>query len=759
MNLVENLVVLYAGILFINLAISAVLWIHDKEPLYSSVFFLWLTCIFSLVSQGMLTQNDLMIAIGFTPTFLINISIVHLLSRITHTDLPWKWFYLLIFASYPLAVLFHYLDFNFTVIALPIVLAVAFPALFAGLKILRLKQQEFTISLKALLFLTIILGLHNIDFAFLRQVEIFAPIGFSIVIIIIFGLSIFAPAVVLETVKSQQSNLEELDKLKSRFFANISHEFRTPLTLIIGPVEQMLAGKFKGDINKQYRRILRNCKRLLRLINQLLDIASLEAGQMKLQASKSDVVIFLKNIVAAFESLAMRSGITLTFHAHEKTLQLFFDADKMEKILINLLSNAFKYTSEGDEIHVICRLANPPKPEKSDAHTPHPRMNQFVNVQIRDTGSGIAPERIPFIFDRFYHEESSHMSDQIGSGIGLALTKELVELHHGIISVESNLDKGTVFDIYLPMGSAHLSSSEVLEEPHQGFPSTSVEFGLVLEAFSSVEDNTEKPEVADDKKPDIVLIVEDNPDMLAYLKESLADEYSILTAENGEAGLAIGLAKIPDLIISDVMMPVMDGYALCQNLKNDERTSHIPVILLTARADAESKIAGLETGADDYLSKPFIAKELRVRVKNLIETRRKLWDIFHYSNSLDLREIAHSSKDLLFFERAIAVISAHLSEPDFETDDFGKEIGLSRSQLNRKIKAVTGQPPHMFIRTLRLKHAAKLLQHHSGNISEIAYEVGFSNPSHFAKVFKEMFSNSPSEYAARFSNTDERDLS
>jgi signal transduction histidine kinase len=325
MSVVENLVILYAGILLINIAISAILWIHDKEPLYRSVFFLWLTCVLSLVSQGMSTQNNLMIAIGFTPTFLINISLSYLLTRITAINVPWKSFFFLLLISYPAAVLFDFFRFPFTIITLPVVIAVSFPALYTGIKILYTKWKEISISMRALSLFTCILGVHNIDFAFLRMVESFAPMGFSIVIIIIFGLSIFAPAVVLEAVKNQQTILKEIDRLKSRFFANISHEFRTPLTLMIGPAEQMLSGEFKGDVKEQYRLILRNGQRLLRLINQLLDISKLESGRMVLQASETDIVVFLKKMVSVFESLAVRKEITLHFRAPEEPLMVFFD--------------------------------------------------------------------------------------------------------------------------------------------------------------------------------------------------------------------------------------------------------------------------------------------------------------------------------------------------------------------------------------------------------------------------------------------------
>jgi DNA-binding response OmpR family regulator len=316
----------------------------------------------------------------------------------------------------------------------------------------------------------------------------------------------------------------------------------------------------------------------------------------------------------------------------------------------------------------------------------------------------------------------------------------------------------TAFTVHLPLGKAHLKPEEIeergakSEEREARSDEITAEYREPQMTMNDAEQMTGEAQLtpkANDNE--VILIVEDNPDMRAYLRDSLKDSYKILEAEDGEQGLKKGVKAMPDLIISDVMMPKMDGYELCRKLKSDERTSHIPVILLTARADAESKIEGLETGAEDYLAKPFDARELRVRVKNLIELRRKLWEKFRQGSTVEPREIALTSIDVQFLERAMAVIEAHLPEPDFETEVFGKEIGLSRGHLNRKLRGLTGQSTHYFIRTLRLKRAAQLLENHTGNVSEIAYQVGFNNLSHFARVFREMFDVSPSEYAARFS--------
>lgn len=547
----------------------------------------------------------------------------------------------------------------------------------------------------------------------------------------------------LEQLESRK--LKEIDQMKSRFFTNISHEFRTPLTLMIGPVEQMLSGEFRGNIKKQYRMILRNGQKLLHLINQLLDIAQLEAGQMILQAAEGDIVDFLKKTVSAFESLAVRQEIDLSLRPPKKLLPVYFDSDKLEKIMTNLLGNAFKFNHKGGSVTVGCQF-----------------KNDFVEITVQDNGIGISAERLPHIFNRFYQADDSHTREQEGSGIGLALTKELVELHRGEIFVDSEPGKGTTFTVRLLLGKNHLSAEDIVTRTADfgipnaaaGYdrPEKSLPFDSALPihfAASSVS-----PSVIRNPQSALVLIVEDNPDMRSYLKESLEETYKVLQALDGAQGLKKAVKAIPDLIISDVMMPEMDGYELCRRLKKDTRTSHIPVILLTAKADTDSKIEGLETGADDYLAKPFNGRELLARCKNLIVLRRKLGEQFRQSNTFVPADLALTSVDEQFLQRVLSVIESHLSEPDFSTQTLAKEVGLSRSQLHRKLQGLTGLSTREFVRTLRLKRAAQMLTQKTGNISEIADAVGFKNLSHFSRVFHETFGLKPSEYAVHQSKLD-----
>ena len=380
----------------------------------------------------------------------------------------------------------------------------------------------------------------------------------------------------------QKSNkkLKELDQLKSNFFANISHEFRTPLTLILGPLEKKLAQTLNPKEKEESTVMFRNANRLLDLINQLLDLSKLEAGNLQLQASKSNISNFLRAVASSFNSQAEQKGILYTVNIKDQSVEGYFDRDKLEKILYNLLSNAFKFTDQG-EISIAAIL-----------------NQEAVKLTVRDTGMGIPKEHVDRIFDIFYQADSSQTREMEGSGIGLALTKELVELHHGTIEVRSELGQGSEFQITLPINRGSFTSEEILDEdallPTHPSPSTAVLTGQTAdETTPSYQENSP-----------ILLIVEDNTDVRAYIKENIEGAFHVAEAQDGKEGLETALKLVPDLIISDLMIPNMDGIALCRELKTDERTSHIPLILLTARADVESKIVGLETGADDYLTKP-----------------------------------------------------------------------------------------------------------------------------------------------------------
>lgn len=545
--------------------------------------------------------------------------------------------------------------------------------------------------------------------------------------------------------------LKEVDRMKSRFFANISHEFRTPLTLIEGPMEQLLSGEFKGSVTDQYQRILRNTRRLLRLVNQLLDISRLEAGKMKLAAGPENIVALTRQLTMAFESLASVRDIEIDFIAPDQLDTIFIDREKYEKIIINLISNAIKFTEDGGNITVQLSV------NSDHAASTKLTTDNCLLITVKDSGSGIPPEHLPHIFDRFYQANETHVQDAQGSGIGLALTKELVELHHGTISVESEAGIGTTFTISLPLGKAHLAPEQISDvedagvrakHPLEDIETHVEEFARDASSLRHRSLNPPLPEEADTQSP-IVLLVEDNPDMRAYIREILADTYDVAEAANGRAGFEKAAEVIPDIIISDVMMPEMDGIQFCEQIKTDERTSHIPVILLTAKSSGESKMEGLETGADDYLVKPFDKSELLVRVKNLIKQRRELRERFRQEISLAPENIALTSADAKFLQRVIDAVEENIEAADFGVRELATVVGMSRSQLHRKLKALTDHPPLEFIRTIKLKRAAALLKHHTGNISEIAYQVGFSNPSYFAECFRKLYGVPPREYSSK----------
>ena len=520
----------------------------------------------------------------------------------------------------------------------------------------------------------------------------------------------------------QAEKLQELDSLKSNFFANISHELRTPLTLILGPLDLLLKRPVDEYAQTQYDIMKRNARRLLRLVNQLLDFSKLEAGRMKLQAAETDLVPFVKRIVASFMSMAERKHISLNFRAQERVLLCYIDVEKFEKILNNVLSNAFKFTSSGGRVDVSLKSAN-------DKH---------IELNVTDTGVGIPSDQMDKIFDRFYQVDGSQTRKQEGTGIGLALTKELIELHGGTISVTSQFGNGTAFTLRLPKGAEHLSANEIVKEPINESIFEPIEIDLDASPQAQGASNGAK-------KP-LVLVVEDNRDVRQYIRDFLADAYHIREAENGRAGFDLAVDKLPDVIISDVMMPEMDGYELCRTLKTNACTSHIPVILLTARAAEADKLAGLEIGADDYIIKPFSATEVRVRVKNLIEQRRRLRQAFSKKLDVAPSEITVTSMDQQFLKRAIDYVEAHMGEAAFSIEHMAYDIGVSRMHLHRKLKALTDLTPSQFVLILRLKRAAQLLSQHAGTVTEIAYDVGFQNPSYFSACFRKQFGVAPSEY-------------
>jgi signal transduction histidine kinase/DNA-binding response OmpR family regulator len=527
--------------------------------------------------------------------------------------------------------------------------------------------------------------------------------------------------------------LREVDQLKSRFFADISHEFRTPLTLILGPVGQMLEEVTRPETVQRLRLVRRNAQYLLGLISQLLDLSKLESGKMRLRASAGDLVPRLRSCVMAFAAVAERDAITLRFDAPSGPLTrdgapIYFDDHVIEKIINNLLGNAFKFTPAGGVVAVEIRSG----------------ANSF-EIVISDNGIGIPRHHLPHVFDRFYQVDGARSRE--GIGIGLALVKELVELHHGQIHVESGEGKGTKFIVRLPAGKDQLNPDEIVAVS----PSTPREAmagalpGADLECFREPVSVTEPSEESDDHT--LVLIVEDHTDVRNLLREHLQPLYRVIEARDGSEGFEQAVTSLPDLVLSDVMMPRMNGFELCRALKNDERTCHIPVVLLTARAGLDDRLTGLDTGADGYLIKPFDRSEVLAQVKTLIEQRRRLRESFRGPVVLKPSEVGVAPMNEVFLKRVLTAVQNNVSDPDFDVERLGKEVGLSRSQLHRKLRALTNQSPTLMIRAIRLERATELLRQRTGSVAEIAYMVGFSSQAYFAKCFREQFGCSPKEYA------------
>ncbi len=549
--------------------------------------------------------------------------------------------------------------------------------------------------------------------------------------------------------------LKEMDKIKSRFFANISHEFRTPLTLIMGPLDQIRSEHGETGLKKRIDLVYRNAQRLLGLINQLLDLSKLESGKMKLQAVQRDLVPFLKAIMEPFRLVASRQRLNLVFRPGAESILVYFDPEKLEKIVCNLLSNAIKFTPAGGNITVLATLSSG-SGEKSETS---PVANGLVTILVKDTGVGIPGDQLVHLFERFYQAEATIEHHRKGSGIGLALTRELVELHHGVITVLSKVgeNSGSEFDVRLPLGKEHLRPEEMAGEDRPAPVEDEEYAALESETFETagdvvcpVDENREiehiTQAVVGPPEKNIVLVVEDSADLRYYIRTALEPAFIVEEAGDGKEGIEKAKAIIPDLIISDIMMPGLDGYELCRIIKNDISTSHVPVVLLTAKASEENIIMGFETGADDYITKPFNTRLLCARIKNLIELRRQLQLNVNREMVLQPSSMGISKLDREFLDDLQQVIEKHLSNPDLNVEDLSKRLYMSRTTLYRKILALSGEPPTDFIRTCRLKKAAHLLKSNFGSITEVAFEVGFNSRAYFTKCFKEKFHRLPSDY-------------
>lgn len=532
----------------------------------------------------------------------------------------------------------------------------------------------------------------------------------------------------LKLERLERVKIRELNEMKLRFFTNISHEIRTPLTLILSPVQELIrSGNVQKEVRDQLQHVNRNANRLLQLVNQLLEFRQQEAGHANLKVAEGDFAKFVRETALSFHAFAEQRQIDFSLTPSADPIRIWFDSEKMEKVLFNLLSNAFKFTPDGGVISV----------QLSDS-------SDTVCLVVENSGKGISPEDLPFIFDRFHKFEKDYSGNDLGSGIGLALVKKLVELHHGSISAESQPGAYTRFVVEVPKGVKHFKEEEILSE-HKD--SEHPAHYPLLETYAVDQQSAPAKIPSAPEHAPLLLLIEDNTDVRSYLKQLFLQDYRILEAADGRAGWKLALDQLPDLIISDIMMPELDGLQLCKKVKTTLETSHIPVILLTARTSLLYRTEGLETGADDYITKPFDPTLLHLRVKNLILSRKRLREKFGRQPILEPHEVVLTTPDQDLLQRAIEAVEKHMDDSDFDINTLARELGLSRPVLYRKLPAITDHTPNEFIRIIRLKRAAQILEQLDLPISDVCYRTGFKTPKYFSKCFRDFFGISPSQYA------------
>ena len=535
--------------------------------------------------------------------------------------------------------------------------------------------------------------------------------------------------------KLELEKIEEVNQAKLEFFTNISHDFRTPLTVILISIKKIkeIAGQHWKEL-KPINMVEKNVNILLRMVNQIMDIRKIDNQKMTAKPCKYDIIAFVEQIYEALIPLAEEKQIDYSFTSDVRKIELYFDYSMMEKVFWNILSNSFKYTQIGGRITITIKQTS----VESD------NSGSFIQINIKDNGPGIAKEDLPKIFDRFYQSGSKNSERKRGTGLGLSIAKEMLAINKAHISAESEENIGTEFSVLLPVENPELEKLAV--------PNTAIVDDILNESKVYMSDagtnmsQFDKELVKDEKEKPLLLIVEDNEDLRLLLKNTFSVDYKIELAEDGIEGLEIALETMPDIIVADIVMPRMNGLKLCEKIKNDIKTSHIPIILLTAKATIEQQLEGLNTNADDYITKPFNLSILDARIKNLLRERKYLKDKFKNAVQIDTKKLELSSIDQRFIDKAIMIIEKNLSEVNFSVDDFANELGMSRSSMYRKILAITGQSAKEFIRDFRIKKAAKLLKDGDFTVSDVAFEVGFISRSYFTKCFTEYFKMLPSKY-------------
>ena len=529
----------------------------------------------------------------------------------------------------------------------------------------------------------------------------------------------------LEIERRDKEHREEINQMKMRFFINISHELRTPLTLILAPLQEVISKINDRWTRNQLEYIQRNANRLLHLVNQLMDYRRAELGVFELKIKKGNAYRLIRENFLYYDKLARHKEIHYAFHSELEDKEEYFDPNYLELIVNNLLSNAFKYTDNGKSITVTLK-----------------EENNCLILQVSDTGIGIPINKQGKVFERFYQIESQH----IGSGIGLSLVQRLVDLHHGHIELESEEGKGSTFSVYLPQDLSVYKVSEradsnASKEEEQVYSTNSKDMYFI---------DTEKMESeaieTGDKKRGTILIVEDNQEIRHYLSSGLAGLFNTLEAGNGEEALEKLKDNEVDIIITDVMMPVMDGIKLCKNIKQNIRTCHIPVIILSAKTDIKDQLEGLQVGADDYISKPFAITVLTSKIQNMMRTRRHMLEKYAKSLEVEPEKITFNAMDEELLKRAVSIVEENIDNIEFSTDEFAQKMNMSRSNLHLKLKAITGESAIDFIRKIRFKKATELLKSGRYTVAEVSSMVGFNSSSYFATCFKKYVGCLPTEY-------------
>ncbi|WP_139956906.1 two-component regulator propeller domain-containing protein [Flavicella sediminum] len=562
----------------------------------------------------------------------------------------------------------------------------------------------------------------------------------------------------LEFKSLEKEKNDEIHRLKLEFFTNISHEFRTPLTLIKGPLDFLLK---EGDaispkeVKDKYKLMQKNTNYLLRLINQLLDFRKMDKGKLDLMVSKNDIVQFLKDICEPFQFLSHKKRIEFKLEASNEKIATWFDSNALEKIVNNLLSNAFKFTPEEGEVQIDVMEG-----DKSNGEIKNKYRNidfeNYILIKVKDSGPGIPAHRISHVFERFYVEVDKIGVNKKGAGIGLSYTKNLVELHQGIIDVSSDPKEGTTFFVWLPKNKeAYENKEEISLDLVAAKENYVSQTDAESHAISVIDDIVDKNISRSRSKLPVLLIVDDNEDIRSFVKQVLGEEYYIYEAENGKQGLEVANKVLPNVIVTDLMMPIMDGVELCEKLKTAQETSHIPVVMLTAKLSQEWEIEGLKTGADGYIRKPFDMELLRLKLSNILKNRAELRKRFNREITLQPNEVTVTSADEKFLQNAIKIVEEHMADSEFSVEMLVKEMCLSRSNLYLKLKEITGLSSSEFIRNIRLKRAMQLIESSDLSIKEIMYNTGFSTGSYFSKCFKKQFGVIPSKYVRDKKNREE----